>query len=270
MKGIWSPLSGQIAQQHKVDTIANNIANANTVGFKKDDLVFKEYLDAVEKPSLDLNIPRKDFSPSEMHHLDGAQRSSVEISGSYTDFTQGPLEETKNPLDIALQGPGFFEVLTPFGVKLTRKGIFTLNQEGEIVTENNYKLLKKGSGSEPAESRVMNRIPANARISINNSGEVYSNGSSLGQISVVAPEKKEFLRKEGSSLFTFDGPLPSNLIRENNHTIVQQGFIEGSNVNAVQEMSELIKAHRQFDHLQKAIQSYDSINNKAINDLMRF
>lgn len=270
MKGIWAPLSGQIAQQQKVDTIANNIANANTAGFKKDDLVFKEYMNAIENPSPDLDIPRKDLSPSDMYRLDGAQRSAVEVSGSYTDFTQGPLDETKNPLDIALQGPGFFEVLTPYGVKFTRKGIFTLNQEGEIVTENNYKLLKRGTGSEPPESRILNRIPANSRITINNSGEVFSNGTSLGQISVVLPEKKEFLRKEDSSLFTIVDSMPNNLIRDNNHTIVQQGFIEGSNVNAVQEMSELIKAHRQFDHLQKAIQSYDSINNKAINDLMRF
>lgn len=270
LKGIWAPLSGQIAQQQKVDTIANNIANANTAGFKKDDLVFREYLDAIEKPNLDIDIPRKDFSPAEMYKQEGAQRSGVEIAGSFSDFTQGPLQETKNPLDLALQGPGFFEILTPQGVRLTRKGIFTLNQQGELVNENNFKLLKQGSGDEAPETRVINRVPANTRLAINNSGEIYASGTSLGQISVVIPSNKEFLRKEGSSLFYVPESLPNSILRENNHTLVQQGFIEGSNVNSVQEMSELIKAHRQFDQLQRAIQSYDSLNNKAINDLMKF
>lgn len=270
LKGIWAPLSGQIAQQQKVDTIANNIANANSAGFKKDDLVFREHLEALENPTNDLDIPRKDFSPQDVYRQDGAQRSGVSISGSFTDFSQGPLQESKNPLDLALQGPGFFEVLTPQGVRLTRKGIFTINQQGELVTENNYKLLKQANSDEPAENRIISRVPANTRLAINTGGEIYSNGMALSQISVVVPENKEFLRKEGSSLFYVPDTLPNKILRENNHTLVQQGFIEGSNVNAVQEMSELIKAHRQFDQLQRAIQSYDSINSKAVNDLMKF
>ena len=270
MKGIWAPLSGQIAQQQKVDTIANNIANANTAGFKKDDLVFREYLDALENPSTDIDIPRKDFSPEDIYRQDGAQRSGVTVSGSFTDFTQGTLQETKNPLDLALQGPGFFEVLTPQGVRLTRKGIFTLNQQGELVNENNFKLLKAGTDAEAVDARIISRIPANTRLSINNSGEIFANGSLLAKISVVIPSNKEFLRKEGASLFYVPESLPNEIIRENNHTIVQQGFVEGSNVNSVQEMSELIKAHRQFDQLQRAIQSYDALNNKAVNDLMKF
>lgn len=270
MKGIWAPLSGQIAQQQRVDTIANNIANANSAGFKKDDLVFREYLDSLENPSTEIDIPRKDFSPEDIYRQDGAQRSGVIVAGSFTDFTQGTLQETKNPLDLALQGPGFFEVLTPQGVRLTRKGIFTLNQQGEMVNENNFKLLKAGTDGELPESRIINKIPANTRLSINSSGEIFTGGSPLSKISIVLPSNKDALRKEGASLFYVPETLPNSLLRENNHTLVQQGFVEGSNVNSVQEMSELIKAHRQFDQLQKAIQSYDSLNNKAINDLMKF
>lgn len=270
MKGIWAPLSGQIAQQQKVDTIANNIANANTAGFKKDDLVFREYLDALENPSADINIPRKDFSPEEIYNQNGAQRSGVSVAGSFTDFSQGILQETKNPLDLGLQGPGFFEVLTPQGVRLTRKGIFSLNQQGELVNENNFKLLKAGTDDEAPDTRVISKVPSNARLSINNSGEIFTNGAPLVKISVVVPTNKEYLRKEGASLFYVPESLPNSLIRENNHTLVQQGFVEGSNVNSVQEMSELIKAHRQFEQLQRAIQSYDALNNKAVNDLMKF
>lgn len=122
MKNIWVPLSGQIAQQQKVDTIANNIANANTAGFKKDSLTFKEYLVSLDKGSTDINLPNKEFSPDDFYRSEGAENAYVKVDGSYTNFEQGALKPSNNPLDIALNGKGFFEVLTPSGIRFTRKG----------------------------------------------------------------------------------------------------------------------------------------------------
>jgi flagellar basal-body rod protein FlgF len=129
VKGIWVPISGQIAQQQKVDAIANNIANANTTGFKKDDLIFKEYLTALDNPQDDIDIPRKEFSPEDFYRTQGAENAKVSVAGQYTDFTQGQLVETRNPLDLGIKGTGFFEVLTPNGVRYTRNGIFTIDNQ---------------------------------------------------------------------------------------------------------------------------------------------
>ena len=134
LKNIWVPLSGQIAQQRKVETIANNIANANTAGFKKDSLVFKEHLTALTKGADIVDLPRKEWKPDDFYRSQGAENAYVKVDGSYTDFEQGPLSPSHNPLDLALFGKGFFEVLTPTGIRFTRKGNFTISKDGELVT----------------------------------------------------------------------------------------------------------------------------------------
>ncbi len=280
MKNIWVPLSGQVAQQRKVETIANNVANANTVGFKKDQLVFKEHLTALTRGIDDIDIPRKEFSPADFYHTQGAENAMVAVDGGFTIFEQGTLIPTSNPLDLALKGDGFFEVLTPTGVRFTRKGNFSLNREGELVTDQGYRLLSAlsvpeetlrdpaSAASIPApEDRVM-RIPANAKLSFTDDGEILTRDGTVGKISVVEVKDKHALRKEGNSLFIT--PDEGNLVRTNLKTTVNQGFLEGSNVNAIEEMSELIKAHRHFESIQKAINAYDQISGKAANEVGKF
>lgn len=280
MKNIWVPLSGQVAQQRKVETIANNVANANTVGFKKDQLVFKEHLTALTKGQDDIDIPRKEFSPADFYHTQGAENALVAINGSFTIFDQGTLIPTNNPLDLALKGDGFIEVLTPTGVRFTRKGNLSVNRDGELVTEQGFKLLSSLNISEedlrqPAsvgnipspEERIL-RIPTNTKITFTDEGEILSRDGVLGKVSIVEFKDKHALKKEGQSLFIT--PDESNLVRTNITTTLHQGFLEGSNVNAIEEMSELIKAHRHFESIQKAINAYDQISGKAANDLGKF
>jgi flagellar basal-body rod protein FlgF len=280
MKNIWVPLSGQVAQQRKVETIANNVANANTVGFKKDQLVFKEHLTALTKGMDDIDIPRKEFSPADFYHTQGAENAMVKVDGSFTIFEQGQLTPTHNPLDVGLQGEGFVEVLTPTGVRFTRKGNFSLNKDGELVTDQGFKVLSAINASEeelrnPAsensfpspEERVL-RVPTNTKLTIANDGEVLTRDGAIGKISVVEFKDTHALRKEGNSLYI--SPDEANVMRTDIKTTVNQGFLEGSNVNAIEEMSELIKAHRHFESIQKAINAYDSISGKAANDIAKF
>lgn len=280
MKNIWVPLSGQLAQQRKVETIANNVANANTVGFKKDQLVFKEHLAAFNPDNNDIDIPRKEFSPADFYHTQGVENAMVAVDGSFTIHEQGQFIPTSNPLDIALKGDGMLEVLTPTGVRFTRKGNLSMNREGELVNDQGFKVLKAlevsqenlrdpaSVGSFPkAEDRVM-KVPTNAKITFSLEGEVLSNAGSLGKLSVVEFADKHALRKEGNSLFIT--PDEANIVRTDIKTTVNQGFLEGSNVNAIEEMSELIKAHRHFESIQKAINAYDQISGKAANDIGKF
>lgn len=280
MKNIWVPLSGQVAQQQKVETIANNIANANTVGFKKDQLVFKEHLTALTKGQEDIDIPRKEFSPQDFYHTQGAENAMVAVDGNFTIFEQGTLTPTSNPLDIALQGEGFIEVLSPTGVRFTRKGNLSLNKDGELVTDQGFRVLSQlnvteenlrdpaSVGSFPSPEERVLKVPTNSKLTIANDGEILTREGAVGKLSVIEFKDKHALRKEGNSLFI--SPDETNVIRTNIKTTVNQGFLEGSNVNAIEEMSELIKAHRHFESIQKAINAYDQISGKAANDIGKF
>jgi flagellar basal-body rod protein FlgF len=282
LKNIWVPLSGQIAQQRKVETIANNIANANTAGFKKDRLAFKEHLTALDKGLEDIDIPREDWSPDDFYRSQGAQNAYVKVDGSYTVHEQGPLQPTNNPLDLALHGQGFFEVQTPNGIRFTRKGNFAVSKDGELITDRGYKLLSaiQADATQGRETAALNlnndnqinnrliKLPPGSKVSISKEGEIFSTQGQIGKVSVVEFNDVNAVKKQGNSLYINNDEL--NIKRANIKTSVNQGFIEGSNVNAVQEMSELIRAHRHFENIQKAIQTYDTISGKAVNDIAKF
>ncbi len=280
MKNIWVPLSGQVAQQRKVETIANNVANANTVGFKKDQLVFKEHLTALTSGVEDIHIPRKEFSPADFYHTDGAENAMVSVDGSFTVFEQGNMIPTSNPLDLALKGEGFIEVLSPHGVRFTRKGNLSLSREGELVTDQGFKvlsalnitdeLLRAPASSEnlPSPEERILKVPGNTKLTFTSDGEILTKEGIVGKISVIEFKDKHALKKEGNSIFL--SPDEKNINRTNIQTTVNQGFLEGSNVNAIEEMSELIKAHRHFESIQKAINAYDQISGKAANEIGKF
>ncbi len=275
MKSIWVPLSGQIAQQRKVETIANNIANANTAGFKKDRLAFKEHLTALNKQGEIIDLPRKEWSPDDFYRSQGGENAFVRVDGSYTNFQQGALNPTGNPLDMALFGKGFFEVLTPSGIRFTRKGVFNLNKNGELVTESGFKLLapisSDNTDAENNDNAIENRIiklPPGQKISITKQGDIFSKDGLVNKISVIEFKDANALRKQGNNLFINNAD--ENIVRNNVGTTVNQGFIEGSNVNAVKEMSELINAHRHFENIQKAINTYDQISGQIVNDIADF
>lgn len=265
LKNIWVPLSGQIAQQRKVETIANNVANANTAAFKKDRLVFKEELAAhSEKAAQDIHLPNKDWSPQDFYHTQGAENGFVRVDGSYTIFEQGELKPTNNALDVGLKGKGMIEVMTPNGPRFTRKGNLSIDREGFLTTSNGFRLVS----AEKNGDNAFISIPPGQKITISRDGDLFTKDGKFGKLSVVEFKDYHALKKEGSSFFISNAS--ENIVRENIKSSVHQGFIEGSNVNAVSEMSELIKAHRHFENIQKAISTYDSISNKGINEVSDF
>ncbi|MCO4792645.1 MAG: flagellar basal-body rod protein FlgF [Bacteriovoracaceae bacterium] len=281
MKDLWVPLSGAIAQQRNVETIANNVANANTPGFKKDQLAFKEYLKVLEKGLEDINLPRKEWSPDDFYQSQGAEKAQVKIDGSYTNHQQGQLAPTGNHLDFALHGKGFFEVLTPNGIRYTRRGTFTLNNQGQLVTSQGFPVLSKldlaaienAGENAPAQvtdptNRIITMPLDSARPSINLQGEIFAKGQKVSDLSLVEFNDIHALTKEGQSHFI--NKDFKNIKVDPPKTAVHQGFVEQSNVNAVQEMSALIKANRHFESIQKVIKAYDQISGKSVNEISRF
>lgn len=274
MKNIWVPVSGQIAQQRKIETIANNVANANTTGFKKDDVTFKEYLTALDKGLEDIDVPRRDWSAADFYKTNGAQNSFVVHDGTYTNHDQGQLQFTREPLDFGLDGKGFIEVLTPNGIRYTRNGNLSLNDKGQLSTKHGYLVLSPktevtAQEAQPEDPRSRTITIGNSvkNISVDESGKIFNQDQEIGQFSIVEFKDLNALKKEGP--FYINNAV-ENINRQAANTKIRQGFLEGSNVNTVQEMSELIKAHRHFENIQKAIQSYDNIMGKAVNDISKF
>lgn len=277
MRELWVPLSGAIAQQRNVETIANNVANANTPGFKKEQVVFKEYLAALQKGDAQVDLPQKEWKPEDFYRSYNAEDAFVKVDGAYTLHEQGQLAPTGNAFDNALNGPGFFEVLTPNGVRFTRKGNLSINNEGKLVTDQGFLLLSKSPPpaanaegqiilTTPPESRAI--TVGNNKFSISLDGEVFSGANKAADLSLVEFTDVHALKKEGNSLFI--NPDQKNMKIGELKTSVHQGFVEQSNVNAVSEMSSLINANRNFESIQRVIKTYDTMSGKAVNEISKF
>jgi flagellar basal-body rod protein FlgF len=263
-KGIYSALSGAMAQGQQLDTIANNIANANTPGFKSDKNAFKEYLTILEKAPDVNSVPRIPASVESFFDMQGTDKSYVTMDGTFTDHTQGGVRATGNSLDIALEGKGFIEVLTPQGPRYTRKGTLSLSSEGMLVNTDGLPVLRKDDGGTPATERTIT-IPDNTPLTFTQNGGIFQNGQSIGDLSIVEFEKNDHLKKIGNALYTSTDPtiLPS----QTPQTQVHQGFLENSNVNIVKEMTDMIQATRNFESSQRVIKAYDEMDSRLVNDV---
>lgn len=265
-KGIYTALSGAMAQAQRMDTIANNIANVNTTGFKKDKQTFYEYLTANEKAPANINVPRVTASIESFYDMQGGDRGYVDTSGSYTDFTQGILKKTGNKLDLAIQGKAMFEILTPQGVRFTRNGNFILDSLGRLTTKKGYPVLKSGIG-QPPEARMIQINSGNINISGN--GDIYENNQPLAKLSLVTATNPNALRKIGSSLYSVKENMDPGL-QEDPVSVTHQGSLEASNVNVISEMTDMIQATRTFESTQKAIKAFDMINEKLVSQMPKF
>jgi len=265
-KGIYTAVSGAMAQNARLESIANNIANANTPAFKRDAQLFREYLASYEKTPDVIEAPKIPASIESFYSMQGGDKSYVDNIGTYTDFTQGSIKQTGNPLDVAIEGNGFFEILSPQGVRYTRAGNFSIDNQGRLITKDGYPVLAFGVG-QAAENRVI-RLTGSQRLSISPTGEIFQNDQNIGKLSVVGFNNKDVLQKVGYNNYKLRENIPVT-INVNPDIQLHQAAIETSNVNIVQEMTNMIGATRTFESLQKAIQAYDQINDKLVNQIPR-
>jgi len=268
-KPLWPAVSGAMARDHQVEVISNNLANVNTNGFKRDDVSFQEYLAKKEKTDdLTVDIPRSPIKDKDLYPLDGRDQSFVIVNGTHTKFTPGGLKVTDNPLDLALDGPGFFEVSTPSGIRYTRAGSFKMAPDGKLVTTDGYPVLAadgQAGATDPA-GRYINLSGRPGPLHINDSGEVYMNDEKVAQLDVVEFGNLDPIRKVGGLNFENKDPIRNPpQVAEKTH--VKQGMIETSNVNPVQEISNLIRANRMFEEDLKAMKTVNEMMSKEVNDI---
>lgn len=261
-KGIYSAVSGAMAQASRLDTIANNLANVNTTAFKKDRQVFSEYLSTYERPDDSMKVPRVVASIESFYDMQGGDNAYVNPAGTYTNFQQGGLKNTGSPLDVALEGKGFFEVMTPEGVKWTRNGAFQIDNSGRLVTKEGLPVLREGAG-DPSQ-RIISLTSRN--VTVSQSGEVFDGGNNLGRLAVMEFQNMDDLQKTGSSNYALK-PNATSIPVPSRETRVHQGAIETSNVNVVEEMTDMITANRVFEAAQHAVKAHDQMDDKLINQV---
>lgn len=261
-KGIYTALSGAMAKSHEIELIANNLANANTAGFKKDRATFNEYLTELRREDSVEGLQRDIKSSVLLEGRALGDKGFVELDGIYTDFGQGTVEKTGRDLDMALEGKGFLEVSTPAGIRYTRAGNLSLNADRVVVTSHGYPVLSRGQG-DPASRLIRLR---EGSVEITPQGNLVQNGAQVGNISVQEFHEPQWLEKAGNGLFR--NVHPDNLA-PTLMTKVHQGFVENSNVNAVTEMTKLIEATRSYESHMQAIKAYQEMDGRLVNDLVR-
>jgi flagellar basal-body rod protein FlgF len=219
---------GLDSRMKMIEIVTNNLANAQTTGFKRD---FGRVLESQQL--LDV--------------------------GTTIDTTAGPITSTQNPLDVAIDGEGFFAIQTPAGIRYTRNGSFSLDRSGDLVTKQGMKVLSS-SGS-----------PINVtgnNIGIQDGGLVTADGNEVATLKVVTFANINLLQKEGSNHFVWNGSTDG--VHDVDQARVKSGSIERSNVNSMTEIIQLMGAYRDFESVQKTLKTLDGdMNAKLIQELGR-
>ena len=258
-ESIYIAASAGIKQARKMEMIAQNLANVNNTGYKKDALVFKEMMPPFP-PDSGLDAGKNILlSPDKSNK----NVSYVGITDQYTEFSTGGIKKTGEVLDLALDGEGFFKVQTPDGPRYTRNGNFRLNTAKQLVNQNGNQVLDRN------DTPVV--IDAPGKISIDGEGSIsVGNGlanTTITNIKLVNFENKKLLEKSGDGLYRNKG-LPEEEF-EALDIKTRQGFLESSNVTSVEEMTEMVGTLRIFESYQKIIQSIDSMNDQSVNTIGR-
>ena len=231
--GLYVGLSGQLALQRRLDTIAGNVANASTTGFRAENVTFETVL-----------------SRQSIAYSDAGKATYA--------MSSGPVSETGNPLDIAIEGDAFLSVATPGGNVLTRDGRMRISANGDIESIDGHAILDVGGGP-------LRINPALGPIQIARNGAISQNGNEVGTIGLFRVPADATLTRGPNSGFTSD--KPAEPVVDYRTAGVLQGYLEGANVNPVLEMTRLISVSRAFDALSSSIEQSDRKLTDAIRTL---
>ncbi len=219
--GYYAAALGSLEQEKRLDVIANNLSNAGTAGFKRDGVYFKGILDQC----------------------------------TYTQMTQGRVRQTNNPLDVALNGEGYFRVKSDQGILFTRAGNFTLSKDKTLVTQQGWPVL--GKNGQPIRVETSN-------LRIEENGQVFDDGNEVDVLDIVRFPPGTRLEKARNGLFTPPpgvAPIPATDIS------VYQGSLEDANLEMVSEMAQLIETMRTFESHQKTLQFLEQLDSQITSKL---
>ena len=251
---IYMAATGAMAYEKRLQLLSNNLANADTVGFKKDRGRFRAFYlsEVIDREKLPVNWRESQAPEYWMEYR------------TYTDFSNGGLKKTDSPYDLALSGGGFFCVRSPDGVLYTRRGDFTVNEDEVLVTQEGWPVLGKGG---EIEIRLAKPSKDQQEFSISQDGTVTVNGSEVDRLRIVDFTRLHSLEKAGHNYYR--ALRPEALEELDQDLQVNQGYLELSNVDTINMMTEMIEVLRGYESYQKMMRSVDEMNAKLINDVGR-
>lgn len=287
IRGLYTGASGMVTQMDRMDALANNIANVDTTGYKRDQPVEKAFPNMLLHRMNDDGVRTLPFSgkPPYLGSYDvapvvGKLGTGVEMNELYTEFDQGPAKQTDSPFDMMLEGKGFFVVRTPYGDRMTRNGSFILGPEGLLETKEGYPVLGENG---PVHIKLNNfvvdedgKIYANAKFQpdpnrlVSQRENQWENRVLVDRLKIVNVDQMRYLKKQGDSLYldTQDSG-PPQILNGADRPKVREGFLEASNVNPVTAMVDMIEVNRAYEANQKVIQSEDDATNRLLNEVMK-
>jgi len=234
---LYTATSGAVSRMQALDVVSNNLANVNTTGFKRDMVGFEVQLSNAQ---------------------DSGGPGIIKLNSTTTDQRQGTLRRTDNPLDVAINGRGFFKIDSPQGTAYTRQGNFALDNQGRLITSAGFQVVGDGGPI---------TIPdPDARITFAEDGAISVNGNEVARLSLFDFEDGSSLKKLGKGLFQPPAGLEPQTVAAPH---LAQGALEGSNVKLLEEMTRMISYQREYETFQKMIRTYSDLAAKA-NDIGSF
>ena len=280
IRGLYTGASGMVAQMHRLDTVANNLANVDLNGYKRDTTILKAFPEMLLRRMNDDGVYKFPLGSVDSSPIVGRLGTGAEVNEVFTVFEQGPLKQTENPFDLALEGPGFLAVELPSGERYTRNGAFLLSDEGFLVTKHGELVLGENG---PVRLKKNNFV-------IDQDGVIYQNATfaedqrrlvsleenewenleRVDRLKIVEFERPRHLRKTGNSFWeATEESGPAQIAFGDGRPKIRQGFLEGANVNVVTEMVRMIEVNRTYEANQKTIQTHDALLGRLINDVIK-
>jgi flagellar basal-body rod protein FlgG len=280
VRGLYTGASGMTAQMSRLDSIANNLANVDLNGYKRDTTITKAFPELLMRRMNDDGVYVFPIGSVDTTPIVGRLGTGVEVNEVYTIFEQGAMKQTENDFDLALEGQGFLAVQTAQGERLTRNGAFLVDVDGYLVTKDGDKVLGEEG---PIKLKKNNFV-------IDEAGTVWQNAAfaaddrrlvsmqeneweaieRVDRLKIVDVKRKRYLEKQGNSYWrTTDESGEALVLDGSARPKVRQGFLEGANVNPVTEMVQMIEVNRAYDANQRTIQTEDSLIGKLWNEVVR-
>lgn len=280
LKGLYTAYTGMINEQHRMDVMTNNLANADTNGFKKEGATSQAFDSVLAYKIKDLsepgNIPRLISTPKEVDEYELNNEANedylqnrvtrvgmnlgVKTGENYVDYSEGPMKVTNNPLDLAIAGNGFFAVeytnkADETFTMYTRDGNFTMDRQGYLVTQDGDFVLDENG----RRIRMNTALP----VSIDRDGNITQEGVQVATVGLTDFEDYNYLERYGENFFrTIDGATEMEAEAD-----IRAGVLEMANMSVVTEMVNMIAIQRQYDSNQKVITTYDESLDIAVNQL---
>lgn len=244
LRGLYTAVTGLLAHQRRQDVTANNIANADTAGFQREDVVFRSFPEVLLQ-----RLEGNGAKPAPV----GTTKLGVEVAQVYTDFQQGPMDETRRNTDLALAGYGFFTIETTEGIRYSRAGSFLVDRDGFLVTPGGHYLLGQHG-----------RLQVGGEdFTVTASGEVRVDDRVVDHLRITGFAPGAAVARVGANQYVWQPQFAQPV----NQPDIRQGMLEKSNVSFVAEMTNMLNGFRAYQASQRVLQAQDELLGKAVNEV---